>query len=146
LAAFTVFGGILTGPINYVWLDVVERWSSQMAAGGGRWRLLAAKVLLQSAILQPLIYLPTFYTVTALVRGWSADEARAKVSAEYAPTLTKIWVCWTPAVLYAFGWLPKHQQSVFFAGFGFCWNVVLSLISNPQSHRDRLRVSKTERT
>ena len=85
-------------------------------------------------------------TVTALVRGWSADEARAKVSAEYAPTLTKIWVCWTPAVLYAFGWLPKHQQSVFFAGFGFCWNVVLSLISNPQSHRDRLRVSKTERT
>ena len=94
-------------------------------------RGLAVKVTLQTFVLQPFIYLPTFYSVTTLVRRWSADEAYARVRADYWPTLTRIWLFWTPAVLYAFGRLPKRQQAVYFAGVGFAWNVVLSLISNP---------------
>ena len=39
------------------------------------------------------------------------------------------------AVLYAFGRLPKRQQAVFFAGVGFAWNVILSLITNPIARR-----------
>ena len=93
------------------------------------------KVTLQSAVLQPFIYLPMFYTVSAIVRRWSWEDARVRVSTEYASTLGRIWIFWTPAVLYAFGWLPQRQQAVFFAGVGFCWNCVLSMISNPIAAR-----------
>jgi hypothetical protein len=64
--------------------------------------------------MQPLIYLPTFYTVTAVVRKWSLDETVRKVRSEYTTTLQSLWLFWTPCVIYAFGRLPKRQQAVFF--------------------------------
>ena len=128
--AFTIFGGVVTGPVNFVWLKVLERWTLRLAPAG-RWRALAVKVAMQSFILQPFIYLPTFYTVTALTRHWSPDELVKRVQDTYTATLGRIWVFWTPSVIFAFGWLPMRQQAVFFAGVGFAWNVVLSLFSNP---------------
>ena len=29
VAAFTLFGAVLTGPINYVWLEALEQWKSR---------------------------------------------------------------------------------------------------------------------
>ena len=129
-AAFSVFGGVITGPINFMWLEALERWTTRLAPAGGL-RALAVKVALQSSILQPFIYLPTFYTVTAIVRRWTPEEAYERVRDEYPGTLLKLWMFWTPSVLYAFGRLPQRQVAVFFAGVGFAWNVVLSLIQNP---------------
>ena len=140
LAAFALFGGVLTGPINYVWLDTLERLAGRLAPAGGL-RSLAAKVTLQSTVMQPFIYLPTFFAVTAVVRRWSPEQALLKVRADYVRTLQGLWIFWTPCVVYAFGRLPKRQQAVFFAGVGFAWNVVLSLISNPIAARLKQRVS-----
>ena len=85
-----------------------------------------SQVALQSSIMQPLIYLPSFYLTNAIVRGWSFTEAVTHVQAEYAATLTRLWMFWTPTVVVAFGALPLRRQAVFFAGVGFCWNVILS--------------------
>ena len=131
--AFAIFGGIVTGPVNFVWLKVLERWTLRLAPAGGP-RALAVKVAMQSFVLQPFIYLPTFYTVTAITRHWTTDELVTRVRDTYAGTLGRIWVFWTPSVIFAFGWLPVRQQAVFFAGVGFAWNVVLSLFSNPTAH------------
>ena len=131
VAAFTVFGGVITGPINYLWLDALERWTRALSER----RILLAKVVLQTFVLQPFIYLPTFYTTNAIVRKWSPRDAFQRARSEYLSTLTNIWLFWTPAVLYAFGRLPKRQQAVFFAGVGFAWNVILSLITNPIARR-----------
>ena len=43
VAAFTLFGAVLTGPINYVWLDALEQWVTRLAPNGGM-RALAYKV------------------------------------------------------------------------------------------------------
>ena len=94
----------------------------------------------QSFVLQPFIYLPTFFAVNAYVRRWSADELERRVRSDFLPTLGRIWVFWTPAVCFAFGKLPKHQQAVFFAAFGCVWNVVLSLTTNPTKRASRTNV------
>ena len=148
--AFTAFGGVITGPVNYVWLEVLETIVARVAPAGGA-RAVLAKVLLQSSVLQPFIYLPTFYSVNTLVRGWTLSEAMEHVQAEYAATLCRIWVFWTPAVVYTFARLPKHQIAVFFAGVGFAWNCVLSLYNGagpntaarPATEQARLVASPT---
>jgi hypothetical protein len=132
--SFAIFGGIVTGPMNFLWLNALERWTARLAPSGGT-RALVTKVLLQSSVLQPMIYLPTFFTVTAIVRRWSPEEALCRVRQEYAPTLTRLWAFWTPSVIFAFKLLPVRQQSIFFAGIGFAWNVLLSCFSNPSAPR-----------
>ena len=51
---------VLTGPINFLWLNTLERWTKLLAPLGGT-RAILVKVGLQSSFLQPLIYLPMFY-------------------------------------------------------------------------------------
>lgn len=126
LAAFTAFGGVLTGPINWKWLALLDRLVISVAPGGGG-RGLAAKVLIQSFVFQPFVYLPTFFTANALVRRWDFASAYEHARATYAGTLGRLWLFWTPPVIVAFGYLPLRRQAVFFAGVGFAWNCVLSL-------------------
>ena len=64
------------------------------------------------------------------------NEAYTHVRNSYSGTLARLWLFWTPSVLYAFGRLPVRRQAVFFAGVGFAWNVVLSLIQNPTQNSD----------
>ena len=136
LVAFTTFGALLTGPINWVWLSKLERAVGHIAPGGGV-RAVVAKVVLQSIIMQPFIYLPSFYATNALVRKWSVSETVEHVRGAYLPTLSKVWLFWTPSVVFAFGWLPVRQQAVFFAGIGFCWNCVLSFCAGEGPQRLR---------
>ena len=123
--AFTIFGGVLTGPINFIWLDALEKAVRRLAPAGGV-QALAAKVMVQSVFFQPFVYLPSFYLTNTLVRGWCASDALEHVRAEYTNTLVRLWVVWTPAVIFTFGWLPVRSQAVFFSGVGFAWNVILS--------------------
>ena len=52
--SFVLLGGVMTGPINYVWLRALERAVHTIAPVGG-FRALACKLTLQSFILQPFI-------------------------------------------------------------------------------------------
>ena len=169
LAAFTIFGAALTGPINYVWLSTLERLVVSMAPSGGV-RALVSKTIIQSVFFQPFVcvpasrfsrhltralpmppclrlsrrragstlgrYLPTFYATNAIVRRWSAAEAVEHVRGEFVGTLTKLWLFWTPTVVFAFGALPVRRQAVFFAGIGFAWNVVLSWFAGEGPRRE----------
>jgi len=130
--AFTVFGGYISGPVNYVWLPAIVRVVRVLAPGGGA-RALAAKVALQAGILQPIIFLPSFFSLNAVCRGWSVQTTLDRAREEYWPTLQYIWIFWTPAVTFAFGVLPMHQQAAFFAIVGFAWNACLSAFSNPRT-------------
>ena len=123
--AFTIFGGVLTGPINYIWLDALEKAVRRLAPAGGL-HALAAKVTIQSVFFQPLVYLPCFFVTNGLVRGWCASDAYEHVRAEYGATLVRLWALWTPAVIFTFGWLPVRSQAVFFSGVGFAWTAILS--------------------
>lgn len=134
-AAFGAFGAVLTGPINYVWLGGLQRAVQFVAPAGGA-AAVASKVAAQSTVMQPFIYLPTFFGVEAAVRGRAPDAALVRARELYWPTLQKLWACWTPAVIFAFARLPTHQQAVFFAACSFAWNAVLSFVSNPEARRE----------
>ena len=132
MLAFTIFGAILTGPINYVWLNTSHRWTARLAPGGGLAGMLC-KIGLQTVIMQPLIYLPCFYTVNAILRP--AEWPFERIRKEYPTTYVKLAFFWLPFITYAFGVLPLHQQAVFMGGVGLTWNVILSLIANPLKAR-----------
>lgn len=134
-AAFTLLGGLVTGPVNFVWLAHLDRAVRYVAPGGGM-RALMSKLALQSSIFQPFIYLPLFYGCSAAVRSWSFEMTTARMRAEYGRTLRTLWLFWTPCVAFAFGVLPVRQQAVFFAGVGFLWNAVLSFIDNPRTRTE----------
>lgn len=133
-ATFAIFGGVVTGPINYVWLNSLERWTARLAPGGGT-RALLTKVCLQSGVLQPFIYLPTFFAVTALANRNTVEQACQRVRDDYGATLGRLWLFWTPSVIFAFKLLPVRQQAVFFSGMGLTWNVILSCLANPAGPR-----------
>jgi hypothetical protein len=63
----------MTGPINYLWLNGLEATVRSLAPVGGA-RAIACKVALQSLVLQPFIYLPSFLTVSACMRGWRTER------------------------------------------------------------------------
>ena len=90
-AAFTVFGGVLAGPMNYLWLQRLERLTERLTPRLGHLRTLVVKFCSHTLVFQPLIYLPTFYTVTALVRKWSPDDFVRHVREGFTSTLTRIW-------------------------------------------------------
>lgn len=143
-AAFTIFGGVLTGPINYNWLDALERAVRRLAPAGGA-PALAAKVTLQSVFFQPFVYLPTFFGTNAVVRGWSVGEVLAHSKAEFSGTLVRLWIVWTPAVVFTFGYLPVRQQAVFFSGVGFVWNCILSWYAGAGPVREQQGAGSTLR-
>jgi hypothetical protein len=130
--AFTVFSAYMSGPVNYVWLVQLHRAVAYVAPNGGA-RALACKMALQASILQPLIFLPSYFAFNGIVRGWSRQDTLDRARREYWPTLQYVWAFWTPAVAFAFGVLPMRQQPAFFALVGFAWNACLSAFSNPRT-------------
>lgn len=136
--AFMAFSAYMSGPVNYVWLVQLQRMVSRLAPTGGI-RALATKMMLQATILQPLIFLPSFFTFNGIVRGWSFQHTIERARKEYWSTLRYVWAFWTPAVAFAFGVLPIRQQAVFFAFVGFMWNACLSAFSNPRKQSSNRR-------
>jgi hypothetical protein len=128
---FAVFSAYMSGPVNYVWLVQLHRAVAYVAPNGGA-RALVAKMALQASILQPLIFLPSYFAFNGVVRGWSRQDTLERARREYWPTLQYVWAFWTPAVAFAFGVLPMRQQPAFFALVGFAWNACLSAFSNPR--------------
>ena len=85
------FGAVLTGPINYVWLGGLQRAVQFVAPAGGA-AAVASKVAAQSTVMQPFIYLPTFFGVEAAVRGRAACRARARARALLADAAEAVGV------------------------------------------------------
>lgn len=128
-AAFTLFGGVVTGPVNGAWLgrlDRIVRWAAPM--GGAR--AIATKVAIQAAVFQPVVYVPLFFGVSAAARGWDAAALRQRARDDFAAVVRSVWTFWTPVTVFTFAALPLRQQAVFFAGVGLVWNAVLSYVAN----------------
>ena len=132
--AFGLFGGALTGPVNFVWLRQLNSIVRHLAPGGGAVAIIA-KVTIQSLVFQPMIYVPLFLSFTAAVwdRPWTASLELARI--EYRRTLRSVWAFWTPVCLATFSLLPLRQQAVFFSAVSLCWNAILSFLSNPEPLR-----------
>ena len=119
--AFGLFGATVTGPVNHVWLNRLNDIVFRIAPRGGI-SAVVAKVAIQSAFFQPMVYVPLFFIFTAVFRAWSWDQMRERVTAEYPGTLKSLWLFWTPICFFTFAVLPVRQQAIFFSGVSLCWN------------------------
>ena len=125
---FGFFGATVTGPVNFVWLNLLNDAVNRLAPQGGM-RAVVAKVTIQSAFFQPFVYVPLFFGFTAAFRGWSPQQARERIGAEYVGTLQSLWAFWTPICVFTFACLPVRQQAIFFSGVSLAWNAILSFLT-----------------
>lgn len=127
--SFALFGGAVTGPVNYMWLTKLDTWVKRAAPAGG-WRAIACKLAVQTFFFQPCVYVPLFFTFSAAFRGWSMEVAVERVRSEYTRTLQSLWGFWTPICIFTFAVLPVRQQAIFFSAVSLGWNAILSFLSN----------------
>ena len=123
--AFSVFGGGYTGAFNHFWLG----WLSRRYSAPGL-ASVVQKQLWQHAVLNPFLFVPSFYAVTEGIRGRALTETTERVRSKYWETLYAVWSCWGPATMVMFAFVPERYQVLYTAAVSFGWNVVLSLVSN----------------
>ena len=144
--ALTSMSTFWTGPVNHLWYNMLElRWPQ---ASGGHIRSVLTKTALSQFVANPFLYLPTFYLWTGAVLGRTLRETRAKASREYWPVLRACWVVMGTANMLMFSCVPARYQASFMAGAVFCYNTVLSLLSNadraPARPAQQLATAKTD--
>ena len=123
--AFVIFGGGYTGVFNHFWLG----WLARRYSAPGLTSVLK-KQAWQHGVLNPLFFVPCFYTVTETIRGRSMDDTAVLVRAKYWETLVAAWSVWGPATAVMFAIVPERYQVLYTAVLSFGWNVVLSYLSN----------------
>lgn len=126
--ALTSLGAVWNGPCLHVYFEWLERLFPQRRG----LHSMAPKVLITQLILNPFIYLPMFYSWTAIYYGRSVDETLQKVRREYWPSLYAAWAVFTPVNLANFYYVPvRHQVNVTLAA-SFVFNTAISLIAAPR--------------
>ena len=132
LFAFTAFGGLYTGAFNHVWLD----WLSKTFPGK-HFKAVAKKQFVQHGLLNPIIYIPLFYTFTGTLRGESWLTIKSKMVGGYWETLLAIWAVWGPSTGLMFFVIPVRHHTLWLAGVSFGWTCLLSLLSNREIELSR---------
>jgi len=132
--AFTSMSFLWTGPVNHNWYNFAERVFPQ--AGGLRNAL--AKTAVSQLFVNPCLYLPYFYTYTGVIFNRSVNESLTKMRAEYWDALRGCWATLGVTNIFMFTFIPVAYQASAIAVATFCFNVILSLISN----RDRLQANR----
>ena len=126
-AALTSMSTFWTGPVNHMWYNKLELAFPQV---GGGLRSVVAKTALSQLFANPFLYLPTFYVWTGAILGRSLDETLIKARREYWPVLQACWIVLGSSNLIMFSFVPTAYQATFQAVAVFCYNTVLSLLSN----------------
>jgi len=96
------------------------------------------KVVADSTIHVPLMYLPLYYPFKAIVLGeGSATDGLRRYGEDAREVLTTYWSMWPPVHLVSFTVIPQELRIGFVACVSFVWLVYLSHASHashPPSH------------
>jgi len=122
-AAFTGFGVMWTGVFNHWWYGALAA-----ALPGTGALVVASKLAAQHGLLNPLVYLPLFYSSQGVLLGLSREQSLSKAKAEYWSTLTRLWAIWLPASTIMFKFVPVRHQVLYTAGVSLGWNTLLSVM------------------
>lgn len=109
-AALTAaFGAALVGPVGNMWYAALDIWCTRLVPCGGAPRI-AAKVLIDTAVLGPF-YVAAFFTWgAAFMGGGGASGLVTKLQSDFLPTLAAEAAFW-PAVQAAnFTFTPLRHQ------------------------------------
>ena len=132
LFAFSVHNGLWTAFGLHPILNAVDRLFPGVSI-----RAVASKTVLQLAVMDPLLYLPSVYVGNGLLLGQDVAQVRAKVAAEYWPTTIWMWKFWSPVTVVQFRFVPIRHQANFINMCDSVWLVLLSLLYNPAAPKPK---------
>ena len=125
LLSFSAFGIFWTGLLNHYWLGFLARKFST----GSQLNQLVRKSLAHHLVINPMVYVPLFYSSQAALYGMSTDEGLSTFRNGYWDTVLAIWKFWVPCTTVQFLFVPVHFHVTFTASVGFAWNIFLSLMA-----------------
>lgn len=140
--AFTSLSTCWTGGGNHHWYGLLERYLPQ----GAGWRTVLPKVAANQLFMNPFLYMPTFFIWTGVILERSFEETIAKAQGEYWESLRGCWLILGGANVVMFTALPVRYHAVFMCAATFCFNVLLSLISNRDALEKRKSAASREKT
>jgi protein Mpv17 len=130
-ARIAVFGFAISGPVNHVWYNVLER-----AVPGVGVKALLAKTAADQLLFAPVI-LTLFFGSQVLLANKGVDEATAVVRRSLWPSLQMNWMFWPAAQMVNFKFVPPAQRVGFVSLCLVFWNGVLSYWFNQQAKKQQ---------
>jgi len=133
--AFSVFSGAYLG----IGQHFVYNVAFTRAFGAGTGMLNASKkVIADSTIHVPMVYLPLYYSFKSVALGeGTALDGLARYRGDAYDVLTTYWSAWPAVHLVNFSVMPSELRIHFVAAVSFVWLVYLSYAS----HKDDERVT-----
>ena len=146
-ATFATFGALYTGAFQHFWFEQLmsdETASAilantpklfSLAVDGGNdgaaslaVSLIVAtgRMAVNQGLAIPFAYYPTFFVLTALVRGEEFEAALVRVRSFWAKAVFANWRFWAPAQVIQFALVPTPLQVPYVLFVGTAWNVLLS--------------------
>ena len=134
-AVMSTLGFCYFGPLVATWLGVLRRLN---------WRVLPTVVCDQ------LCFAPfasaSFVFLHPILSGKGIKKAKEIFKTTYLTILTSSWLCWTPAQLINFAFVPFQFRMLYIQSVSLGWNSFLSYFSNQSLRRSQspdISLSKT---
>jgi len=108
LAACTSFGLFVLGPCGHFWYSRLDVVTNRLAAAGS-WGNVGVKVLLDTAIFNP-IFLVVFFTTVSLLEGLSMHDIGRKLYRDFVPSYAVDCSIWPPIQTVNFRLVPVKFQ------------------------------------
>lgn len=98
---------------------------------GVHWWNIAAKLLLDQTIAM-FCFLSIFLAWTNFFRVQHVSEIPAIWRAKIPTLIFASWTLWPPVMLLNFVLVPVEKRQLVSVCVGFCWNIILSLLTHPE--------------
>jgi hypothetical protein len=132
-AAFATHALLFTGLFQAWWFGQLNSHfvSAPDAETSARVAAAATKTLLCQLGSVPLLYYPSFFALTGVARGLTAEQSVARARAEFVLLLTRNWLFWIPVQFGQFALVPSEWQVVYVCCAALCWSIILSTLTAP---------------
>jgi protein Mpv17 len=120
---FTFYCGIYNGPVLHFWFLFLSKLFQSYSPTTG----LLYKQLLHHGVLNPIVYVPTFYLAQGRWLGLSPEETMISLRTNYVPTLQATWMVFIPVNTVQFLYIPIEHQVLFASACTFFWNIFMAL-------------------
>ncbi|KAJ1626928.1 hypothetical protein T492DRAFT_1029001 [Pavlovales sp. CCMP2436] len=130
-ASFGLFAAMWSGVFQSWWFDLLNGNISGGTTTAEHLIAAVEKTALCQLVSVPLAYLPLFFVVQGLVRGWSVERTLSQAQANYRPLLQRNWSFWWPVQFVQFGAVAAEWQLPYVSAAALVWAIILSAASEP---------------
>ncbi|OQS07415.1 putative protein-like [Thraustotheca clavata] len=123
MAAFGLYGGVMTAPIMHLWYGFLEKYRVN-----GKSLSPTLKLLLDRLVLTPP-FLTITMTCLSLLTGSTIKSTKELLRRNYVAALMMNWKVWTCTQYLSFNYIPPHLRVFWGNIVALWWNCYLSLSS-----------------